>query len=77
MLGILGGFVLGWGMLATFREPEVFGQRPMAPVGSDLSSHVTAVNERLQILTVVDSASIGAGRDRGMKAAVTHVHYFA
>jgi hypothetical protein len=57
MLGILGGFVLGWGMLATFREPEVFGQRPMAPAGSDLQSHVTAVNERLQVLTVVDSAT--------------------
>jgi hypothetical protein len=57
MLGILGGIVLGWGILAMFREPEVFGQRPMAPAGSDLSSHVTAVNERLQILTVVDSAT--------------------
>ncbi len=57
MLGILGGFVLGWGMLAAFREPEVFGQRPANPAGSDLQSHVTAVNERLQVLTVVDSAT--------------------
>lgn len=57
MLGILGAFVLGWGILATFREPEVFGQRPMAPAGSDLHSQVIAVNERLQILTVVDSAT--------------------
>lgn len=57
MLGILGLFVIGWGILAAFREPEVFGQRPMNPAGCDMSSHVTAVNERLQVLTVVDSAT--------------------
>lgn len=57
MLGILGGFVLGWGVLAAFREPEVFGQRPAVPGGSDLQSHITAVNERLQVLSVVDSAT--------------------
>ncbi|MGC4003578.1 MAG: hypothetical protein QM811_10775 [Pirellulales bacterium] len=53
----LGLLILGWGCLASFRSPEVYGQRAAAPQSGELSSHVVAVNERLQVLTVVDSAA--------------------
>jgi hypothetical protein len=48
LLLMLGGF------FSTWRLPEAVGQRPAPAITSEIHSHVTPVNDRLQVLTLVD-----------------------
>ena len=49
--------VLGWGFLAASRLPEAHAQRVAPAHSGELQSHVTTVNERLQVLTLIDPVS--------------------